>query len=193
METFPHTLQLRHAYESENLLLRPLQPTDLDEHFLSWFQDEDLMRFYTNSRQQHTRESLWQNISQGAAAGTSHTFAIVERAVGQCIGTIKLGPINHDHRISDLVVLIGDRRFHGRGLAVEAIRLGNALAFEEFDIRKLFGGMFETNQSSYKAYTRAGWVEEGRLKGHYLVDGQPVDRLLVACFNPRYFPEGAGQ
>ncbi|RZK53030.1 MAG: N-acetyltransferase [Hymenobacter sp.] len=187
METTPDAVQLTRPYESDNLRLRPLREADLDEAFLSWFQDEDLMRFYTNSRQQHTRQSLWHNISQGATAGTSYTFAIEDRASGTVIGTIKLGPINHDHRIADLVVLLGDRRFHGRGLAVEAIRLGNALAFQEFDIRKLFGGMFETNQSSYKAYTRAGWVEEGRLKGHYLVDGQPVDRLLVACFNPAYF------
>lgn len=187
METTPAAVQLTQSYESENLRLRPLREDDLGEAFLSWFQDEDLMRFYTNSRQQHSRESLWHNISQGAASGTSYTFAIEDRASGAVIGTIKLGPINHDHRIADLVVLLGDRRFHGRGLAVEAIRLGNALAFQEFDIRKLFGGMFETNQSSYKAYTRAGWVEEGRLKGHYLVNGQPVDRLLVACFNPAYF------
>lgn len=187
MEPSPDLVQLSKAYESDNLLLRPLRLSDFDEAFLSWFQDEELMRFYTNSRQQHTRESLWQHIEQGAAMGNSFTFAIVDSASGQCIGTIKLGPINCDHRIADLVVLLGDRRFHGRGLAIEAIRLGNAIAFEQFDIRKLFGGMFETNQSSFKAYTRAGWVEEGRLKGHYLVDGQAIDRILVACFNPKYF------
>jgi len=180
---------LSRSYASERLLLRSLKPSDIDETFLTWFQDEELMRFYTNSRQTHTRESLLHNINQGIEAGTSYVFAIIDQASGTCIGTIKLGPINHDHKISDLVVLIGDRRFHGRGLAVEAIRLGNKLAFGEFGIRKLFGGMFETNQSSFKAYTRAGWVEEGRLKGHYLVDNQPVDRILVACFNPAFFPD----
>jgi len=155
---------------------------------LTWFQDEELMRFYTNSHQTHTRESLLRNIQEGTAAGTTYVFAIIERESQAFIGTIKLGPINRDHLISDLVVLIGDRRFHGQGLAVEAIRLGNAIAFEEFGLRKLFGGMFATNISSYKAYLRAGWVEEGRLKDHYLVDNQPVDRILVACFNPVFFP-----
>ncbi|TGE24849.1 N-acetyltransferase [Hymenobacter aquaticus] len=181
-------IQLSKPYASERLALRSLTPSDIDEAFLSWFQDEDLMRFYTNSRQTHTRESLLQNIEQGIASGTVYVFAIIDLESQRCIGTIKVGPINHDHKISDLVVLIGDRRFHGKGLAVEAIRLGNALAFGEFGIRKLFGGMFETNQSSFKAYTRAGWVEEGRLKGHYLVNNQPVDRILVACFNPVFFP-----
>ncbi|SNR33172.1 MULTISPECIES: GNAT family N-acetyltransferase [Hymenobacter] len=182
-------IKLNRPYESEHLLLRSLRPTDVNEDFLSWFQDDGLMRFYTNSRQTHTRESLLGNIEQGIATGTTYVFAIVDKETQACIGTIKLGPINHDHKIADLVVLIGDRRFHGRGLAVEAIRLGNAIAFQEFNIRKLFGGMFETNQSSFKAYTRAGWVEEGRLKAHYLVDGHPVDRILVACFNPEVFPE----
>ena len=187
MEAPADLVTLARPYECEHLRLRPLRLADFDAALLGWFQDEELMRFYTNSRQQHTRESLWQHIAQGAAAGTSFTFAIVERAGGQCIGTLKLGPINADHRIADLVVLLGDRRFHGRGLAVEAIRLGNAVAFEQFDIRKLFGGMFATNSSSIKAYTRAGWVEEGRLKGHYLVEDQAIDRVLVACFNPAYF------
>ena len=35
---------------------------------------------------------------------------------------------------------------------------------------------------------RKVWVVEGTLKGHYLVDGKPMDRILVACFNKRYFP-----
>jgi ribosomal-protein-alanine N-acetyltransferase len=184
-------VHLTKSYLSERLLLRSLKPADIDEAFLSWFQDDDLMRFYTNSRQAHTRETLLHSIEQGIAAGNVYVFAIVDRESETCIGTIKVGPINHDHKISDLVVLIGDRRFHGKGLAIEAIQLGNAIAFEEFGIRKLFGGMFETNQNSYKAYTRAGWVEEGRLKGHYLVDNQPVDRILVACFNPAFFPASA--
>ena len=181
-------INLSRPYISEHLLLRSLKSTDIDETFLSWFHDEPLMRFYTNSRQTYSRESLLSSIEQGIANATVYVFAIIELESQVCIGTIKLGPINHDHQISDLVVLIGDRRFHGRGLAIEAIRLGNAIAFEEFNIRKLFGGMFETNQSSLKAYTGTGWVEEGRLKGHYLVNGLPVDRILVACFNPRFFP-----
>jgi hypothetical protein len=49
--------------------------------------------------------------------------------------------------------------------------------------------MYETNISSIKSYTKAGWVIEGRLSGHYLVDGNQIDRILVGCFNPKYFKE----
>ena len=176
-------------YAGEHLYLRKIQPTDITDAFMTWFSDDDLMKYYTNSKNAITRESLMKSIHDGEQAGNSFTYGIFYKENNDCIGTIKLGPINHVHKISDLVVLIGNKAYHGRGLAVEAIKLGNALAFEFYDLRKLFGGMYENNTSSIKAYTRAGWVIEGRLKGHYLENGKPLDRIEVGCFNPKYFPE----
>ena len=90
---------------------------------------------------------------------------------------------------SDLVVLIGNHAYHGQGIASEAISVGNSIAFNKFSIRKLFGGMHESNIASIKAYTRADWVIEGKLKGHYMVDGKVENRVLVACFNKELFKE----
>lgn len=172
--------------ESGKLFLRKLKIEEIDDRVLSWFADQDLMLYYTNSRNAITRESLIDSIEIGEKNGTSYTYGIFLNE-GVCIGTIKLGPINIVHRISDLVVLIGDRNYHGKGLSVEAIQLGNKLAFETFDLRKLFGGMYASNISSIKAYLRAGWTAEAILKGHYLNKGKNEDRLEVGCFNPKYF------
>jgi len=98
------------------------------------------------------------------------------------IGTIKIGPIDRRNETSDLVVHVGDRENGGKGIASEAISLGNTLAFENLGIRKLFGGMYDANVSAIRAYLRAGWVVEGRRRDHYLVDGHLMDRVLVACF-----------
>lgn len=176
-------------YESERIYLDKINIENIDNEILTWFEDEDLMKFYTNSKNKITLETLIKSIEEGEKNGNNFTYGVFLKENNLCIGTIKLGPINHAHRISDLVILIGNRAYHGKGLAVEAIALGNRLAFEEYDIRKLFGGMYESNIGSIKSYTKAGWVVEGRLKGHYLVDGEAQDRILVACFNPKYFPE----
>jgi len=147
------------------------------------------MKFYSNSKNKITKEILINSILQGKENGNVFTYGIFDIETSKLIGTIKVGPINHAHKISDLVALIGDRDYLGKGLAVEAIKLGNELSFKEFNIRKLFGGMYESNIASIKAYTRAGWIIEGRLKGHYYVDGKNEDRILVGCFNPDYFTE----
>ena len=174
--------------EGTNLYLRKIQIEDITEQFMLWFADDELMKYYTNSKNKITKETLLKSIQEGESTGNSFTYGIFYKENNECIGTIKLGPINHNHKISDLVVLLGNKKYHGKGLAVEAIQLGNTLAFEFYDIRKLYGGMYENNVSSIKAYTRAGWVIEGTLKGHYLENGKPLDRIEVGCFNSKYFP-----
>jgi RimJ/RimL family protein N-acetyltransferase len=174
--------------EGTTLFLRKIQLEDISNQFMMWFVDDELMKYYTNSKNKITKESLLLSIREGELAGNSFTYGIFFKENNECIGTIKLGPINHAHKISDLVVLLGNKKYHGRGFAVEAIQLGNKLAFDFYDLRKLFGGMYENNISSVKAYTRAGWVIEGRLKGHYLENDKAIDRIVVGCFNPRYFP-----
>lgn len=174
-------------YQSERVFVKEIAIEDITDRVMAWFEDEELMRYYSNSRNKITKESLLQSIAEGKKNGNVFTFGIYDNVSSALIGTLKLGPINHSQKISDLVVLIGDRNFLGKGLAVEAIKLGNELAFEEYDIRKLFGGMYESNTPSIKAYTRAGWIIEGRLKGHYYVSNTNEDRILVGCFNPKYF------
>jgi ribosomal-protein-alanine N-acetyltransferase len=170
------------------LLLRPLETADIDDEFVSWYQNNDgHLDFFTGSRRSFSRDDLleWERLSEER---NTHLYLISGDDGGR-IGTIKIGPVDLVNMTSDLVCLIGNRSYLGRGLAKEAIALGNKIAFDELDIRRLHSGMYESNIASIKAYTRAGWVTEGKMKGYYWVDGKPLDRICVACFNPFYFPK----
>lgn len=174
----------------ERLYIKEIELEELTDSVINWFSDEQLMKYYTNSRKTITKDSLLASIEQGKKEGNVFTYGIYDIQQNLLIGTLKLGPINKAHKISDLATLIGNRSFLGKGLAPEAIKLGNQLAFSVFDLRKLYGGMYASNIASIKAYTRAEWLIEGRLKGFYQVDGHNEDRILVGCFNPKYFSEG---
>lgn len=173
----------------ERLFLREITSEDINDEVMKWFEDEDLMKFYTNSKNRITKDGLLNSIEEGKRIGNLYTFGIFHSTNDSLIGTIKLGPIDFNHMTADLATLIGNRNYLGQGLAVDAIGLGIELAFSQFRIRKLYGGIYLSNISSIKAYTRAGWLVEGRLKGQFLVDGKQEDRLLVACFNPSFFSE----
>lgn len=175
--------------KGDRIYLKEIEEKEIDERVLNWFEDEELMKFYSNSKMKITKERLLASINEGKRTGFNITYGIYDNDKDLIIGTMKLGPIMKAHRISDLVALIGDRDYLGKGLSVEAISLGNKLAFDVFDLRKLYGGMYLSNVPSIKAYTRAGWIIEGRLKGFYEVEGKNEDRLLVGCFNPKYFSE----
>lgn len=173
----------------ERLYIKEIELGELTDSVISWFSDEQLMKYYTNSQKAISKDSLLASIEQGKKEGNIFTYGIYDIQQNLLIGTLKLGPINKTHKISDLATLIGNRSFLGKGLAPEAIKLGNQLAFSVFDLRKLYGGMYASNIASIKAYTRAEWLIEGRLKGFYQVDGHNEDRILVGCFNPKYFSE----
>lgn len=171
--------------------IRSLELLDIDDEFVSWHQNLDgHLDYYTGSRRSFSRKELIEWVS-GAEARNTYFFLILVDSK-KPVGTIKIGPIDRSNKTSDLVCLIGSREYVGKGLSSRAISKANELAFSFFDIRRLHGGMYEDNVTSIKAYCRAGWIVEGWMKGFYWVDGNPKDRVCVACFNPHYFQDEVG-
>jgi RimJ/RimL family protein N-acetyltransferase len=177
---------------TERISLRQAQLADIDDAYLSWYRNDDhLLDTFTGSRRTFTDEGILLDFKESLASQRSSYWLIIDNASGQKIGNVKIGPIDPVNKTSDLVCLIGERAFHGQGLAKQAVRQASQIAFERFDVRRLQSGMYVTNIASIKAYLGGGWQEEGLLKGFYWVDGKAVDRLLVCCLNPKYFPEVA--
>lgn len=176
-------------YKTDRIFIKEISTIDISDEVMKWFDDEDLMKYYTNSGNKITKEGLLESIKRGKENKDNFTYGVYDSETSQIIGTVKIGPINKKQKISDLVTLIGNKDFLGKGLAPEIISLANKIAFEEHDIRKLYGGMYMSNIPSIKAYTRGGWLIEGKLNGFYWNEGKNEDRLLVTCLNPKYFTE----
>lgn len=49
-------------------------------------------------------------------------------------------------------------------------------------VRKLTLEVFATNDRAIGLYRKMGFAEEARLKGQYLIDGEPVDEILMAIW-----------
>jgi RimJ/RimL family protein N-acetyltransferase len=168
---------------ADRIFLRPLTENDIDDRYIAWFADPDVTQFI-QSRNFSIEESQ-RYLRDGRLNRSYFLYAICLKETGTHIGNVKIGPINWPHLVSDLVTVIGQKDCWGKGLAAEAIALGSRMAVEEYGLRKLHGAILESNFGSIKAYTRAGWVVEGRLEGHYLVDGAPMDAILVSYFGPQ--------
>jgi len=168
------------------ITLRPLELPDIDDEYCSWHENNDgHLNYFTGSGRTFSRELLVKDVNDGTASQRWYNYLILNE--GQKIGNVKIGPCDLRNKTSDLVCLIGNRSYLGKGLASKAIMLANKIAFDQLDIRRLQGGMYASNISSIKAYTKAGWFVEGTMRGFYWVNNQPEDRICVACLNPSYF------
>jgi len=173
--------------------LIPLEERHIDAGYVSWFNNSDgHLDYFTGSGRTFTRETIIADFQKGKESGGWFYYLIQKCDDEQSIGSVKIGPIDHRNKTSDLVCLIGNRCFLGKGIAVKAISLANEIAFKEYDIRRLHGGIYASNIPSIKAYTKAGWFIEATLKGYYWKDEKSEDRICIACLNPKYFPEANG-
>lgn len=175
-------------FESERLVLRELEERDIDDRYLSWFKDDKVTEFL--EAKNLTRQSAIDHLRYGKETNTYFMYAIISKDGLKHIGNLKVGPIQWKHRLSDLVTVIGDRDYWGKGLATEVIKLGNRIAFDIHDLRKLSAGIYSENMASIKCYLKAGWVIEAFLQGHYMLNSKILDRVCVSCFNPKYFDSG---
>lgn len=169
---------------SERVFLRPMTDADVTDEYLEWFRNDDVTRFLSVDGNTLTRESVIDYVREGAESGSFHMQAVCLVDGGKQIGNLKVGPISRQHKTSDLVCVIWDRSQWGKGLATDAIRLGNHLAHDQYGVRKLTGSIMSGNIGSIKAYTRAGWMIEATLKDQYIVDGELQDEVFVGCFLP---------
>jgi ribosomal-protein-alanine N-acetyltransferase len=169
------------------ITLSPVELTDLDDEYCSWYTNDDgHLNYFTGSGRTFSRDLLVKDLNDGIASKRWYYY-LIRNEEGRKIGNVKVGPFDLRNKTSDLVCLIGNRSYLGKGLASKAIALANQIAFDQHDIRRLQGGMYASNIASIKAYTKAGWFIEATMKGFYWVNTQSEDRICVACLNPRYF------
>jgi len=170
------------------LNIRPLTIDDIDDEYCSWYANDDgHLDYFTGSGRKFTKDVLIKDYRKGIETNHWHYFLVEDISRSVKIGNVKIGPIDKKNKTSDLVCLIGNRDYVGKELAHAIISKANKIAFEQFDIRRLHGGMYSTNLASIKAYKRAGWKIEAVLKGYYLHNGEAIDRVCVCCLNPKYF------
>lgn len=173
--------------ELYGLKLRPLKVSDIDSEYVSWYSNRDgHLNHFTGSRRSFNQQSILDDFYEGSKTGRWFYY-LIETESGEKVGNVKVGLIDSINMTSDLVCLVGNRKFIGKGLATKSIKIANQVAFFNHFIRRLQGGMYEDHIASFKAYIKAGWSEEARLKGYYWVDGKAVDRICVSCLNPKYF------
>jgi len=166
--------------------LRDLTHDDITERYLSWFRDGTVTQFL--SARNLRRSDVIAYMDEGRQSGTYHMLAVCDAATGLHIGNVKIGPIDRTHGTSNLVTVIGDRTYWGRGFATEAIALASYLAFDRFGVRKLCDSIIGGNLGSVKSYTRAGWHIECTRRSQFLVDGVPQDEIFIACFSSQSTP-----
>src|SRR5437868_1751743 len=70
--------------------------------------------------------------------------------------------------------------FWGRGIVTDAVRAMSEYIFANFDVCRIYAGVFEWNPGSMRVLEKAGYVLEGRMRKAATKDGQTIDEFIYA-------------
>jgi RimJ/RimL family protein N-acetyltransferase len=161
--------------------LRPLTVADAETTF-RWRQST------RSTRLNQGAQSAAQQAEWIAGRPSSEFNFVIEMKGGRPVGMLSLVAIDMlNRRAEPGRFLIGDEAAtKGIPVAVEAMKLLYALAFDELDLLRVYGTIASNNHLVIKWQKYLGMKEEGRLRRHYFNNGAFHDAVILGLLVDEY-------
>jgi len=170
----PHEL----ALHTRRLLLRPLQPGDVDALF-AIFSNPEVMRYWSTppwASPEPGREMVARDLAAGPDADHLR-LGLVRRDDDTLIGTCTLFDHFRQSRRAEMGYALA-RTAWGQGYMHEALSALLAHGFEAWNLNRVEADIDPRNEASARALERLGFQREGFLRERWIVGDEVSDTAL---------------
>ena len=160
---------------------------DIKSTYLSWLNDGEVVRSIAspallNLKGEEFVEESFLRFTKPDSRGF-FVYFIPEKTF---IGTAKLDGISSHCRSAWDGIMIGDRRYHGRGFSAPIYRILLSFGFKKLGLNRVSGGCNENNLPMLKTFARLGYRLEGRLRQADFIEGQFSDHLYFGILRNEF-------
>ena len=161
------------------IYLRSLRQDDLAGNWYTWLNDPVVTRYQDKGIIPNTREKQQSYFEHLAKSSSDVVFAIVFDQTDRHIGNIGLHRIDFIHRHADVGIILGEKDYWNKGFASQSIQAIVKYAIGTLNLHRLTAYVMKENAGSLKAFTKAGFVEEGCMKEYYYKNGRYLDVYVL--------------
>jgi ribosomal-protein-alanine N-acetyltransferase len=161
-----------------NIQLMKSDP-EFAELFLEWRQEAEMKKYnpLLVSPVDSLRERLQKASSDFSEFYTAETYFWFVEFESKKVGHLSLGNINQKMLTAEIGYGVSSQ-VRSKGIASRALRMISEEAFAKTPLRKLIAFVHEDNISSIRVLDKVGFVREGKLRDHYLINGEPATELI---------------
>lgn len=102
------------------------------------------------------------------------------------IGNIGFHEVDWRTRSAEFGIMIGEKTYWNQGYGTEAVRLLIAHGFQSLNLNRIFLRVFENNLAAIRAYEKAGFTLEGRLRQAEFQQGKFIDVLVMSILRSEW-------
>lgn len=170
----PKKIDLPVLASSKRLSLTPLHPNQALS-FVKWFNDSEVFGLMRDMDRATNVEEQVQWILESGRDARQQIFAIYHRPDGELIGDGGFINVNFEDRKAEIGIVIGEKKYWGRGLGTEAIRLLCEYGFDRLRLHNIIAEHYAINPKSLHVFKKVGFQPFGtRLQSRW-IGGRLID------------------
>lgn len=165
--------------------LRPLEMSDL-ESIMCWVNDQEVVGNFANFKFPISKDEEKKYLEKILSSETDRVFAI-QTEQGEYIGNAGLHQIHWPSRVGRLAVIIGKKEHWNEGYAEAAVKALLDLAFNQYNLHKIGGMVWEDNPKTTHLYLdKCGFSKEGVLRDEYFHQGKYHNIIRIGILEDDY-------
>ncbi len=173
-------------YYGKRVRLRRVDPAkDLDDRY-RWMNDPEVLKYMGMRPARLAREEVKSYLEQCSKSGAETTEFAIETKDSRHIGGCTLRSFNHTARSAEIAIAIGEADYRGKGYGTETIRMLVQIAFDEFNLNRIWLMAYEPNVAAIRAYEKAGFVKEGLLREYAYLGGVYHNAFIMSMIRRDY-------
>ena len=181
--------------QGERIRLRRNERTDVPK-FVAWLNDPEVRRYLSRDMPVSTahEEQWFENTlklpvpEQPFAIEIRKTTPESETEAWQTIGNCGFMGVEQITHSAEVGLFIGDKSCWNKGYGTEVMRLLLRFGFGTLNLNHIFLRVDEANKGGIRAYEKAGFIHEGRLRQATFRDGQYRDVLIMSVLRSEWNP-----
>ena len=163
--------------------------------FVEWLNDPEVTRYLgamTLPISQANEEGWFENMLKLPPEEQPFAIEVREAQTAEggdgwkLIGNCGFFDFRRSVRSAEVGLFIGDKSCWNKGYGTEVMRLLLRVGFETLNLNRIYLHVDDGNRGGIRAYEKAGFVHEGRLRQAAYVDGNYQDMLIMSVLRAEW-------
>ena len=183
---------MKDIYRGELVRLGAMDAEEIGKAFARWGRDSEFRRLLDSGVSQVTSSrgaQKWLEKELEEQSVNQHWFSIRKLDDDRLLGDVDLYVYNWPGRDAFVGLGIGEREFWGKGLGTDVMRVILRYAFVEVNLRRVTLNVFEYNPRAIRAYEKAGFRHEGRMRKVLNKEGKRWDILYMGILREEWMEQ----
>jgi RimJ/RimL family protein N-acetyltransferase len=175
----------------ERVRLRAIERSDLPA-FVNWLNDPEVSEFLMlYSPLSNEQEERWfKDVLEQPAYNQPMAIEVRDGESWITAGNCSFHVQDWRVRSAELGIFIGEKGYWGQGYGSEVMRLLLDHGFHILNLNRIYLRVYENNHRAIRAYEKAGFVHEGRMRQAEYRNGVYEDVLLMSVLRSEWQGQG---